>query len=160
MKNKLIGIVICVMMLVTLLPITALATTIISESQTTNATGRITNDVTTKKGEVSCFGGITSPVPGYLYLFGDQVFPLKSGKTIILFGDILVESNYTTEGAPMRTVQFYLDDALMNEDTTAPYSVTIGMKHNGPATIKVIAIDILGHSASATLYIDYYLKLV
>jgi hypothetical protein len=122
--------------------------------------GRITNDATIKKGEVSCFGGITSPVPGYLYLFGDQVFPLKSGKTIILFGDILVESNYTTEGAPMRTVQFYLDDVLMNEDTTAPYSVTIGMKHNGPATIKVIAIDILGHSASATLDIDNYLKLV
>ena len=35
MKNKLIGIVICVMMLVTLLPVTALATTIVSEPQTT-----------------------------------------------------------------------------------------------------------------------------
>jgi len=35
MKNKIIGIVICVMMLVTILPITALATTIISEPQTT-----------------------------------------------------------------------------------------------------------------------------
>ncbi|MBE3122797.1 MAG: hypothetical protein IMZ58_11420 [Thermoplasmata archaeon] len=35
MKNKLAGILICVMMLVTILPITALATTISSEPQTT-----------------------------------------------------------------------------------------------------------------------------
>jgi hypothetical protein len=35
MKNKLAGILICVMMLVTILPITALATTIASEPQTT-----------------------------------------------------------------------------------------------------------------------------
>jgi len=35
MKNKLVGILICVMMLVTILPVTALATTIASEPQTT-----------------------------------------------------------------------------------------------------------------------------
>jgi hypothetical protein len=107
----------------------------------------------------SWFGGITSPMPGYLYLFGDQLFLLKSGKTIILFGGILVAANFTTEGAPMKTVQFYLDDVLMNEDTTAPYSVTLSTKHKGPANIKVTAIDILGRSASDTLYIDNYLKL-
>jgi hypothetical protein len=125
-----------------------------------SAMGRITNDAPTKKVQVSCFGGITSPVPGYFYLFGDQLFPLKSVKTIFLFGGILVAANFTTEGAPMRTVQFYLDDVLINEDTTAPYSVTLSTKHSGPATIKVTAIDILGRSASATLYIDFYLKLV
>jgi hypothetical protein len=37
MKNKLIGILICVMMLVTILPVTALATTTISEPQTTTS---------------------------------------------------------------------------------------------------------------------------
>ena len=114
----------------------------------------------TKKTEASCFGGITSPAPGHLYLFGDQLFPLKSGKTICLFGGIEVAANFTAEGAPMRTVQFYLDDVLMNEDTTAPYSVTLSTKHSGPATIKVTAIDILGRSASDTLYIDNYLKLI
>jgi len=106
------------------------------------------------------FGGITSPVPGYFYLFGDQLFPLKSGKTIFLFGGIPVTANFTAEGAPIKTVQFYLDDVLINEDTTAPYSVTLSTKHSGPATIKVTAIDILGHSASDTLNIDYYLKLL
>ena len=107
-----------------------------------------------------CFGGITSPTPGYLYLFGNQLFPLKSGKTVILFGGILVAANFTTEGAPMKTVQFYLDDVLMNEDTTAPYSVTLRTKHKGPATIKVTAVDILGRSTSDTLNIDNYLNLV
>ena len=124
------------------------------------ATGRTTNNPPTKKGETSCFGGITSPAPGHLYLFGDQLFPLKSGKIICLFGGILVSTNFTTDGAPMKTVQFYLDDVLMNEDTTSPYSVILNAKHSGPATIKVTAIDILGHSASATLNIDNYLKLV
>ena len=105
-------------------------------------------------------GSITSPATGYLYLFGDQLFPLKSGKTIFLFGGIPVAANFTAEGAPIKTVQFYLDDVLINEDTTAPYSVTLSVKHSGPATIKVTAIDILGRSASDTLIIDYYLKLV
>jgi hypothetical protein len=121
---------------------------------------RIINNIPTKKVEVSCIGGITSPAPGYLYLFGDQLFPLKSGKTIFLFGGILVEANFTAEGAPIKTVQFYLDDVLMNEDTTAPYSVILSTKHSGPATIKVTAIDILGRSASDILAIDNYLKLV
>ncbi|VVB60945.1 Uncharacterised protein [uncultured archaeon] len=121
---------------------------------------RTTNNDPTKKVGSICVGGITSPVPGYLYLFGDQLFPLKSGKTIFLFGGILVEANFTAEGAPIKTVQFYLDDVLMNEDTTVPYSVILSTKHSGPATIKVTAIDILGRSASATLNIDNYLKLV
>ena len=125
-----------------------------------SAIGRITNNTTTKKVEASRLGGITSPATGYLYLFGDQLFPLKSGKTIFLFGGIPVAANFTAEGAPIKTVQFYLDDVLINEDTTAPYSVTLSVKHSGPATIKVTAIDILGRSASDTLNIDYYLKLV
>ncbi len=121
---------------------------------------RITHNAPIKKVKASNFGGITSPATGYLYLFGDQLFPLKSGKTIFLFGEILVAANFTAEGAPIKTVQFYLDDVFKNEDTTAPYSVTLSAKHSGPATIKVTAIDILGRSASDTLNIDNYLKLV
>jgi hypothetical protein len=104
-------------------------------------------------------GGITSPATGYLYLFGDQLFPLKSGKTIFLFGGIPVEATFTTESVPIKTVQFYLDDVLINEDTTVPYSVILSEKHSGSVTIKVTAIDILGHSASDTLKIDNYIHI-
>ena len=102
---------------------------------------------------------VAGPETGYFYLFGDQLFPLKSGKTIFLFGGIPVKANFTAEGAPIKTVQFYLDDVLINEDTTAPYSVTLSVRHSGPATIKVTAIDILGHYATDTLYIDNYVHI-
>jgi hypothetical protein len=125
-----------------------------------SALGGITDNAPTKEVKASCFGGITSPATGYLYLFGNQILPLKSGKTIFLFGGIPVSANFTAEGAPIKTVQFYLDDILINEDTTVPYSLTLSKKHSGPATIKVTAIDILGRSASDTLTIDNYLKLI
>jgi hypothetical protein len=121
--------------------------------------GGITHNHPTKKVEASCLGGITSPATGYLYLFGDQLFPLKSGKTIFLFGGIPVAANFTAEGAPIKTVQFYLADVLINEDTTAPYSVTLSVRHSGPAIIKVTAIDILERSASDTLKIDNYIHI-
>ncbi|VVB62219.1 Uncharacterised protein [uncultured archaeon] len=102
---------------------------------------------------------ITGPATGYLYLFGNQLFALKSGKTIFLFNGIAVTATASATDAAVKVVQFYLDDVLMNEDTTAPYSAKLSTKHSGPATIKVTAIDVLGRSASATLNIDNYLKL-
>jgi hypothetical protein len=102
---------------------------------------------------------ITGPATGYLYLFGNQLFALKSGKTIFLFNGIPVTATATSTDAGIATVQFFLDDVLMTEDTTAPYAARLSTKHSGPATIKVTAIDVLGHSASDTLNIDNYLKL-
>jgi hypothetical protein len=102
---------------------------------------------------------ITGPATGYLYLFGNQLFKLKSGKTIFLFDGIPVTATATATGAEVKVVQFYLDDVLLAEDSTAPYAATLSMKHSGPATIKVTAIDTLGRSASDTLNIDNYLKL-
>jgi hypothetical protein len=101
---------------------------------------------------------ITGPTAG-LYLFGNKILDLKSGKIIFLFGGIPVTATVTSADAPIATVQFYMDDVLLAEDTTAPYAATLTMKHNGPAVIKVTAIDILGHSASATLNIDNYIHI-
>jgi len=102
---------------------------------------------------------ITGPATGYLYISGNQLLELKSGKTIFLFGGIPVTATATATDVPVAVVQFYLDDVLMNEDTTAPYGVTLKAKHTGAATIKVTAIDDLGRSASDTLNIDNYFKL-
>ena len=40
---------------------------------------------------------ITGPATGALYLFGSQILPLKSGKTIFLFGGIPVTASATAE---------------------------------------------------------------
>lgn len=102
---------------------------------------------------------ITGPATGYLYLFGNQLMALKSGKTIILFGGIPVTATASSSGAVIKSVQFFLDDVLLAEDTTSPYAALLTTKHTGPAVIKVTAVDILGASASATLNIDNYMKL-
>jgi hypothetical protein len=103
---------------------------------------------------------ITGPATGALYLFGSQILPLKSGKTIFLFGGIPVTATATADDAPIQVVQFFLDDVLLAEDSTAPYAATLSAKHSGPAVIKVTARDVLGHEASATLNIDNYMKLI
>jgi len=102
---------------------------------------------------------ITGPATGYLYLFGKQIMPLKSGKTIFIFGGIPVTATATASDNPVEVVQFYLDGALMAEDSTAPYSATLSTKHSGAAEITVTAIDGLGRSASDSLSIDKYFKL-
>jgi hypothetical protein len=102
---------------------------------------------------------ITGPATGYLYLFGNQLMSLKSGKTIVLFNGIPVTATATAADNPVKVVQFFLDDVLMNEDSTAPYSATLSAKHSGPATIKVVAIDTMGRTATDTLAIDNYFKL-
>jgi hypothetical protein len=101
---------------------------------------------------------ITGPTPG-LYIFGKKIMELKSGKTIFLFNGIPVTATATADESPVDVVRFYLDDVLMAEDSTAPYSATLSAKHTGPATIKVTAVDGLGHEASDTLNIDNYFKL-
>jgi hypothetical protein len=103
---------------------------------------------------------ITGPATGALYLMGNQILPLKSGKTIFLFGGIPVTATATSTEAPIQVVRFYLDDVLLAEDSTSPYGATLSAKHSGPAVIKVTARDVLGHEASATLNIDNYIKIL
>jgi len=103
---------------------------------------------------------ITGPATGALYLFGSQILPLASGKTIFLFGGIHVTATATADEAPIQVVRFFLDDVLLAEDSTAPYAADLSTKHSGAAVIKVIGVDVLGHEGSATLNIDNYVKLI
>ena len=102
---------------------------------------------------------ITGPTAGALYIFGKQILELKSGKTIFLFNGIPVTATATANDNPVEVVRFYLDDVLLAEDSTAPYSASLSAKHTGPATIKVTAVDGLGREASDTMNIDNYMKL-
>jgi hypothetical protein len=99
---------------------------------------------------------ITGPEPG-IYLFGNKL--LDSDKYIFLFGGFEVTASVDVDGAPLATVEFYFNDVLVGEDTTAPFQMAISQKNTGGATIKVVAIDVLGEDDDATLEIDTYLKL-
>jgi hypothetical protein len=99
---------------------------------------------------------ITGPEPG-IYLMGNKI--LNSDKYIFLFGGITVTASVNIDGAPLQSVEFYLNNVLMGEDTASPFTLTISAKNTGAATIKVIAKDVLGETSEDTLAIDTYLKL-
>ena len=65
----------------------------------------------------------------------------------------------SADGAPLKTVEFYINDVLFAEDTTSPFSAMCREKNTGAATFKVIAEDVLGETATATQVVDTYIKL-
>jgi hypothetical protein len=99
---------------------------------------------------------ITGPEPG-IYLMGNKI--LNSDKYIFLFGGVTISASVTIDGAPLATVEFYMNDELFAEDTSSPYQMTCTLKNSGAATFKVIARDVLGESDQDTLEVDTYLKI-
>jgi hypothetical protein len=99
---------------------------------------------------------ITGPAPG-IYLMGNKL--LDSDKYVFLFGGFEVTATVDVDDAPLATVEFYFNDVLVGEDTTAPFKLRIAEKNSGSCTIKVVAIDVLGEDDEDTLEIDTYFKL-
>ena len=60
------------------------------------------------------------PMPGYLYLFDRQIWPLASGNTIII-GRILVRAVAYDGESDIDNVSFYVNGVLQNIDTVFPY---------------------------------------
>jgi hypothetical protein len=99
---------------------------------------------------------ITGPEPG-IYLMGNKV--LNSDKYIFLFGGVTISASVSVDDAPLSSVEFYMNDELFGEDTSAPFSLKCTLKNSGAATFKVIARDVLGESDQDELTVDTYLKL-
>jgi hypothetical protein len=99
---------------------------------------------------------ITGPAPG-IYLMGNKL--LDSDKYVFLFGGFEVTATVDVDEAPLATVEFYFNDVLVGEDTTAPFKLRIAEKNSGGCTIKVVAIDVLGEDDEDTLEIDTYIKI-
>ena len=95
--------------------------------------------------------------PG-IYLFGNKL--MSSEKYIFLFGGVDVKATVSIDGAPLQTVEFYMNDELFGEDTSSPYQLKCTLKNQGSATFKVIAKDVLGGSGSASITVDTYIKLL
>jgi len=95
--------------------------------------------------------------PG-IYILGNKL--LSSESYIFIFGGVPMTATASTDGAPLKTVQFYINDVLFAEDTTSPFAAMCREKNTGAATFKVIAEDVLGQTSSATQVVDTYIKLL
>jgi hypothetical protein len=95
--------------------------------------------------------------PG-IYLFGNKL--LDSDKYIFLFGGVDVKATVSIDGAPLKTVEFYMNDQLFGEDTASPFGLKCTLKNQGSATFKVIAKDVLDASDSDQIVVDTYIKLL
>jgi hypothetical protein len=100
---------------------------------------------------------ITEPGDG-LFFMGNKLLDLE-GKSIHIFGGVQVSATVTVSGAPLKVVEFYMNDVLFAQDVTAPFGAFCTEKNQGSATFKVKAIDVLDASSEATKSVDTYIKI-
>jgi hypothetical protein len=79
-----------------------------------------TKNVTIKVDTTSPLVTLQRPVPGYLYLFDRQIWPMASGNTVII-GRIAVRVIAYDADSGINNVSFYVDGILQNIDLTPPY---------------------------------------
>ena len=95
---------------------------------------------------------ITAPEPG-VYLFGNK---LLSSNKIFIIGSFTIEAEADDERCGIKNVEFYLDDTLVGNDLTPPYSVYCTIKHFGAGEIKAIATNNHNSCGVDILDIEYY----
>ncbi|MCD6147607.1 MAG: hypothetical protein J7J34_06385, partial [Thermoplasmata archaeon] len=83
---------------------------------------------------------------GHLYIGDREIMPLPSNTTII-WGAITIEAN-AESGTGIEKVEFYVDDELKATLTAEPYSWTWDETAFFTHTIKVIAYDNAGNTAT------------
>jgi hypothetical protein len=72
-----------------------------------------------------------------------------SGATVS--GILTISANASDQGTGVTRVQFFVDGALVGEDTTAPYAIAwnTSSKPNGTYPFSAIAFDGAGHGATS-----------
>ncbi len=93
---------------------------------------------------------IITPKKGYFYLRGWPLFPFFNNT--IVYGPINIEVNITPK-TDIEKVEFYINDKLNKNDTNPPYEFNWAPILSGPYTIKVIAYDNRGLTASDSIKI-------
>jgi len=87
---------------------------------------------------------IISPEQNFIYIMNYKILPFF---VTLVIGKIGVEVNASAQKGVDR-VEFYIDNELKHNDTTAPYNWTWDKRAFFRYTIKVIAYDAAGNSAS------------
>lgn len=93
-------------------------------------------------------------------IFTFENFAAMSDKSIHLFSGVQVSATVTIAGAPLKVVEFYLDDVLFAQDVTSPYEAFCTEGHSGAGTFKVKAIDVLDQTGEASVSVDNYIKIL
>jgi hypothetical protein len=97
---------------------------------------------------------ITSPSKGFLYVnFGDVIIrKMPIFITTLIVGKIEVTATATDSQSGVSRVEFYIDDVLKANDTTAPYAWTwLERGFFFPYILQVIAYDNAGNQNSSEL---------
>ena len=101
----------------------------------------------TKKTDTEApLAGIQQP-KGHLYIGGKEIMPTISGNSIII-GNITINVSATDNLTGIDKVEFYIDDELKASLSKEPYEWLWDEKIIGKHTIKVVAYDNAGNTAS------------
>jgi peptidoglycan/xylan/chitin deacetylase (PgdA/CDA1 family) len=65
-------------------------------------------------------------------------------------GNISLTASASDGESGVARVEFYVDGALKGTDTTAPYGITWSARKRGTHTLRTVATDLVGRTASAT----------
>lgn len=104
-----------------------------------------TKSVSFKIDKMNPIVGIEKPKEGYLYIFDREIIPLP---ITIIIGKITIKVDAVDETSGIDRVEVYIDDELKETLEETPYEwkwdETVFFKH----TIKVVAYDKAGNTAS------------
>jgi hypothetical protein len=96
---------------------------------------------------------ITKPEKA-IYLFNRKVIPFISA---VVISTIDVEVSAIDNDSGVATVEFYVDNTLKGNDSSAPYTWSWSDKCFFVYNLKVVAYDAVGHSASTTMKVWKFL---
>ncbi len=93
---------------------------------------------------------VVQPKLNMLYLFGEERRELQRNTTLII-GSVIIEINASDNESGMDHVDLYIDDTLVTNWTTPPYTwewtESVFFKH----TIRAVASDVVGNKAEKSL---------
>jgi len=98
---------------------------------------------------------LQKPQHNHMYLLDREVMPILRTRAIVI-GKITVTVNATDETSGMDRVEFFVDGAVKNVDTAAPYEWVWDERTFTSHTLKVIAYDNAGNSVYEELDVKVY----
>jgi hypothetical protein len=93
------------------------------------------------------------PEPGF-YLLGNKILNLY--KNIFIVGAFFIDASGLFSNEGIESIEFYLDDKLIGENTEEPFSSYCAFKHFGKGMIKAIAYDQWDYQSEDKIEVWYF----
>jgi len=92
---------------------------------------------------------VRAPKKSYLYVMGREIMPLEGFDNLaVVIGSMTVNADVHDSTSGVEKVEFYVDNALKQTVSKAPYTWIWNEVAVGPYTLKVVAYDNAGNKAS------------